>query len=103
MPARYIHNPSEAPAAVLRAAGVALDENYPRPIVDHRFARERFLAVAAHHLERIKRSPRARARPRTGLDADRDKLTNGKGGRSRAGPLLQQRVSVQRGRRRRRP
>jgi deoxyribodipyrimidine photo-lyase len=103
MPARYIHNPSEAPAAVLRAAGVALDENYPRPIVDHRFARERFLAVAAHHLKRIKRSPQATARPRTGLDADSYKLTDGKGGRSRAGRLLQQRVSVQRGRRRRRP
>ncbi len=51
MPARYIHRPWEAPDAVLRAAGVRLGETYPRPIVDHRFARERFLAVAARHLK----------------------------------------------------
>ena len=51
MPARYIHNPSEAPEAVLRAADVRLDKSYPRPVVDHRFARERFLAVAAQHLK----------------------------------------------------
>ncbi len=51
MPARYIHNPSEAPEAVLGAAGVRLEQNYPRPVVDHRFARERFLAVAAQHLK----------------------------------------------------
>ncbi len=46
MPARYIHNPWEAPEAVLRVAGVRLDKSYPRPVVDHRFARQRFLAVA---------------------------------------------------------
>jgi deoxyribodipyrimidine photo-lyase len=56
MPARYIHNPSEAPEAVLRAAGVRLDKSYPRPVVDHRFARERFLAVAAQHLKRDARA-----------------------------------------------
>jgi deoxyribodipyrimidine photo-lyase len=50
MPARHIHEPSEAPEAVLRAAGVRLEQTYPRPIVDHRFARARFLAVAAQHL-----------------------------------------------------
>jgi deoxyribodipyrimidine photo-lyase len=52
MPARYIHHPWEAPDAVLRAAGVQLGETYPRPIVEHRFARERFLALAAQHLKR---------------------------------------------------
>ena len=52
MPARYIHRPWEAPEAVLRAAGVRLEQTYPRPVVDHRFARERFLAVAAQHLTR---------------------------------------------------
>ena len=52
LPARYIHHPWEAPDSVLRAAGVELDETYPRPIVDHRFARERFLAIAAQHLKR---------------------------------------------------
>jgi deoxyribodipyrimidine photo-lyase len=56
MPVRYIHNPSEAPEAVLRAAGVRLDKSYPRPVVDHRFARERFLAVAAQHLKRDTRA-----------------------------------------------
>jgi deoxyribodipyrimidine photo-lyase len=52
MPARYIHHPWEAPDAVLRAAGVQLGETYPRPVVEHRFARERFLALAAQHLKR---------------------------------------------------
>jgi len=52
MPARYIHGPWEAPDAVLRAAGVRLGEDYPAPIIEHRFARERFLAVAARHLKR---------------------------------------------------
>ncbi|MCC6151384.1 MAG: deoxyribodipyrimidine photo-lyase [Planctomycetes bacterium] len=56
MPARYIHDPAEAPQAVLQAAGVVLDQNYPRPIVAHRFARERFLAVAAQHLKRAARA-----------------------------------------------
>jgi deoxyribodipyrimidine photo-lyase len=50
LPARFIHRPWEAPEAVLRSARVRLGEDYPRPIVDHRFARERFLAVAAGHL-----------------------------------------------------
>ena len=52
MPARYIHRPWQAPDAVLRAAGVRLDATYPRPVVDHRFARDRFLAIAAQHLRR---------------------------------------------------
>ncbi len=56
MPTRYIHNPAEAPDAVLREAGVWLDQSYPRPVVAHRLARERFLAVASQHL---KRDPRA--------------------------------------------
>jgi deoxyribodipyrimidine photo-lyase len=54
VPARHIHDPSKAPEGVLRAAGVELGESYPRPVVDHRFARERFLAVAAQHLARGK-------------------------------------------------
>jgi deoxyribodipyrimidine photo-lyase len=52
VPARYIHRPWSAPEDVLRAAGVRLGETYPRPVVEHRFARERFLAVAARHLKR---------------------------------------------------
>lgn len=50
LPARFIHSPWTAPAEALRAAGLRLDETYPRPIVDHRLARERFLATAARHL-----------------------------------------------------
>ncbi len=51
MPATFIHKPWEAPAAVLQGAGVELGHTYPRPIVEHRTARERFLAVAKSHLQ----------------------------------------------------
>lgn len=51
MPARFIHRPWEAPVAVLEAAGVRLGLDYPRPVVEHRAARARFLATAARHLE----------------------------------------------------
>lgn len=46
LPKKYIHAPHTAPAEVLSAAGVELGKHYPRPIVDHKFARER--ALAAH-------------------------------------------------------
>jgi deoxyribodipyrimidine photo-lyase len=39
LPAEFIHAPWQAPAAALRAAGVELGQNYPRPIVDHATAR----------------------------------------------------------------
>lgn len=39
LPDSFIHAPWEAPTAVLARAGVALGENYPRPIVDHAAAR----------------------------------------------------------------
>ncbi|MBM4364086.1 MAG: FAD-binding domain-containing protein, partial [Deltaproteobacteria bacterium] len=52
MPSRYVHRPWEAPAAVLREAGVELGRDYPRPIVDHREAAARFLSVARGHLGR---------------------------------------------------
>lgn len=45
LPAKYIHEPWEAPASVLREAGVTLGETYPEPIVDHRTARERALKL----------------------------------------------------------
>lgn len=48
--ARWIHRPWEAPPAELARAGVALGKTYPRPIVDHAFARQRFLAAAQGHL-----------------------------------------------------
>jgi deoxyribodipyrimidine photo-lyase len=52
MPARYIHCPWGAPDSVLRDAGVRLGDTYPLPIVDHHWARGRFLAVASAHLGR---------------------------------------------------
>jgi deoxyribodipyrimidine photo-lyase len=48
----HIHAPWLAPAAALAAAGVRLDVDYPRPIVDHDTARRRFLDVAKRHLGR---------------------------------------------------
>ena len=54
LPAKHIHAPWEAPESALRAAGVRLDETYPRPIVDHRDARETFLGLAKEHLMRAR-------------------------------------------------
>ena len=50
MPAKYIHSPWEAPASVLASANVRLGDNYPQRIVDHDFARRRFLDTAKKHL-----------------------------------------------------
>jgi deoxyribodipyrimidine photo-lyase len=50
LPAKHIHAPWLAPQAVLAAAGVRLGANYPRPIVEHAAARQRFLATAKSHL-----------------------------------------------------
>lgn len=43
LPDRYIHSPWEAPANVLRHAGISLGKTWPEPIVDHAFARQRAL------------------------------------------------------------
>lgn len=51
LPLKYLHRPAEAPASVLGAAGVELGETYPAPIVEHALARDRFLKIAASHLE----------------------------------------------------
>ena len=40
---RHIHEPWDAPADVLRTAGIRLGRDYPRPIVDHAQARDRAL------------------------------------------------------------
>ena len=45
LPDAVIHSPWTADPAILRAAGVTLGETYPRPLVDHRLARERALAA----------------------------------------------------------
>jgi deoxyribodipyrimidine photo-lyase len=50
MPAKYIHAPWDAPPEVLAKAGVKLGSTYPRPIVEHSAARQRFLATAKKHL-----------------------------------------------------
>ncbi len=43
LPNKYLHMPWAAPDDVLSDAGITLDETYPRPIVDHKMARERAL------------------------------------------------------------
>ena len=45
LPDKYLHKPWEAPDEVLSAAGVALGETYPHPIVDHKTARETALSA----------------------------------------------------------
>jgi deoxyribodipyrimidine photo-lyase len=50
LPASCIHWPKGAKVQLLQAAGVRLGENYPEPIVEHSFARGRFLALAAQYL-----------------------------------------------------
>jgi deoxyribodipyrimidine photo-lyase len=50
LPNEWLHNPGEAPASVLAAAGIEPGETYPRPIVDHSEARSRALAA----LQRLK-------------------------------------------------
>jgi deoxyribodipyrimidine photo-lyase len=52
LPARYIHQPWQAPPAVLEQAGIVLGRDYPHPIVDHTFARQRFLDTASKHFAR---------------------------------------------------
>lgn len=45
MPATHIHAPWDAPANVLRAAGVTLGETYPLPIIAHEEGRRQALAA----------------------------------------------------------
>jgi deoxyribodipyrimidine photo-lyase len=47
LPAKWLHRPWEAPAAVLDAAGLRLGLDYPRPIVDLAEGRARALAAFA--------------------------------------------------------
>ena len=50
LPAKHIHQPWTAPPEVLAEAGVELGTTYPKPIVDHKTARETFLATAKQYL-----------------------------------------------------
>ncbi|MDH4335767.1 MAG: DNA photolyase family protein [Candidatus Krumholzibacteria bacterium] len=54
VPARWIHRVWEAPDAVLADAGVAMGQDYPRPVVDHAAARARFLETAKHHMSQLR-------------------------------------------------
>ena len=45
-----MHRPWDLPPLELAAAGVALEEDYPAPIVDHAAARDR--AIAAYEAAR---------------------------------------------------
>jgi len=45
LPASHIHEPWTAPDDMLDRAGIKLDQDYPRPIVDHAAARARALAA----------------------------------------------------------
>ena len=47
LPAQYIHQPWEASASELESFGVTLGENYPIPIIEHTFGRERALEALA--------------------------------------------------------
>jgi deoxyribodipyrimidine photo-lyase len=42
---KYIHRPFEAPQQVLEKAGIQLGRNYPKPIIEHGFARDRALSA----------------------------------------------------------
>ncbi len=47
LPVKHLNAPWETPAAVLNEAGVRLGETYPKPLVDHKTAREEALAAFA--------------------------------------------------------
>ena len=46
---RFIHAPWEAPPMTLAFAGVSLGETYPKPIVEHKIARSKFLETARNY------------------------------------------------------
>ncbi len=48
VPVRYVHAPWEMPLEAQRAADCVIGQDYPAPIVDHAWARERVLAAYAH-------------------------------------------------------
>jgi deoxyribodipyrimidine photo-lyase len=47
VPAKHIHQPWAMPASEQRRAGCIVGSDYPTPIIDHAFARERALAAYA--------------------------------------------------------
>ncbi|RDD41548.1 Deoxyribodipyrimidine photo-lyase [Trichoplax sp. H2] len=55
LPNAYIHKPWEAPSTVLKKANIVLGKTYPRPIVQHKAARE--LALATFGQTKRKQEP----------------------------------------------
>lgn len=55
VPERYVHAPWEMPAELQRQAGCVIGVDYPAPIVDHAWARERTLEAFAQAKERTRR------------------------------------------------
>ena len=51
VPDKNLHAPWEMPEEVQRQAGCVIGEDYPAPIIDHAWARERTLAAYAHARE----------------------------------------------------
>ncbi len=47
LPGKYLFNPWEAPADVLRSSGISLGDTYPKPVVDLKESRERALEAYA--------------------------------------------------------
>lgn len=47
LPNAWVQNPSEAPAGMLKAAGVELGTTYPRPLIDLKLSRQRALDALA--------------------------------------------------------
>ena len=45
VPGKYLHEPWKMPKGIQRQSGCNIGQDYPLPIVDHRFARERVLEV----------------------------------------------------------
>lgn len=45
LPDKYVHKPWDTPEDVLKQAQVQLGKNYPKPVVDHKTARQRALAA----------------------------------------------------------
>jgi deoxyribodipyrimidine photo-lyase len=52
VPGRYVHKPWEMPEAVQQDAQCIVGQDYPAPLVDHKWARERTLAAYAEAKER---------------------------------------------------
>jgi len=63
LPKSAIHAPWKADPEVLRRASFRLGVDYPRPVIDHDEARQRFLLIASEHLS-AKRTARSKLAPR---------------------------------------